>query len=523
MKLRIGFEKGTGALVDVDLSPTSPHVAIFGQTGLGKTTLVRRLIAQVPKGYRILVFDTREDVEEWEASGRHVPIYVRQDTDPLVLKGLLESILQSSLKREYATLIRATAGARDYREVVRRLDRLLEEKRTHPVVRDMALVLKDLLQRLMVEMEEAETAGDVDLREGLNVMVLNHQTKEFKQLVVRTVLPLVYKKYRRMVVFLDEGQVFIPQKYSSAAKEAVDDYIRTARGKEDYLVIAAQSMTGTDKAPLKSVHTWVMFGQATPGEATEALEYLPHAEALGLTRRELQTMETGWAVVSTKRWAKRAYVQPLGMGDGEARAVAVGDLQVKDAIVIESSEEVEDTEQKEREAYEAKIMELEKRIIKLEDQAADWRAKYEELSQRMRSVASTAPPQESKRPLMTRMLDPKEGEEDGPTVQVGPIAIEAQEREVVVRYSTEVREFNAKTTKGRIMQVLLQDLERSGTMGEISEALQERGWNIHRNTLSPELGGMVKEGDLVRQEGDKVAKTGARYRIPGKVKVRVEE
>lgn len=335
MKLHIGFERGSGEPVDIEMGPTSPHIAIFGQTGLGKTVLVRRIMAEIPKDYRILAFDTREGVEEFRGVGRHVPVYIQESTDALVLKGLLETKMQSSLKREYATLVRVSQDAEDWDEIIHRLTEKVNDKKTHAIVKDMCVLLRDLLQRLKAEMQDTEMSDDVALDPGLNVMSLNDRSKQFKQLAVRAVLPLVYHKYRKLVVFLDEGQEFIPQKYSSAAKEAVDDYIRTARGKDDYMVIAAQSITSTDKDPLKQCHGWILFGQATRGEAEETLEYIPHVDKLELTKREIQTMPMGFAIVSTKSWAKRTYVQPAWIDEGRAVEVATGHLDPKDIIKFE--------------------------------------------------------------------------------------------------------------------------------------------------------------------------------------------
>ena len=206
MKLHIGFERGTGEPVDIEMGPTSPHVACFGQTGLGKTILMRRIMAEIPRDYRILAFDTREGVEEFRGVGRHIPVYIQESTDALVLKGLLETKMQSSLKREYATLVRVSQDARDWDEIIDRLTDKIEDKKTHAIVKDMCVLLRDLLQRLKAEMQEEEMADDVVLEPGLNVMTLNERSKQFKQLVVRAVLPLVYRRYRKLVVFLDEGQ-----------------------------------------------------------------------------------------------------------------------------------------------------------------------------------------------------------------------------------------------------------------------------------------------------------------------------
>ena len=508
MKIHIGYEKETGEPVDIELSPTSPHIAIFGQTGLGKTVLVRRIIEEIPNDYRILAFDTREGVEEFRGEGHRLPIYVRETTDSLVLKGLLESIIQSSLKREYATLVRVTEGCDDYDEVIDRLTERIGDKKTHAVVKDMMVLLRDLLKRLKAEMAETETASDVDLRPGLNVMALNERSKQFKQLAVRAVLPLVYRKYRKLVVFLDEGQEYIPQKYSSAAKEAVDDYIRTARGKDDYMVIAAQSITGTDKDPLKQVHTWMHFGQATRGEAKEAIEYIPHAEKLDLTVREVQTMGTGFAVVSTKAQAWRTYIQPKGMVRQVAIDIAIEGAVPPDILQFIKREEAKLMDDEERQKYVAEVNKLTRiaeeqndEVLRLRKQLEEARFDLKTLKEELEEIRGTRQvlAREVIRENLSEVfpgLNPAAGRPE-PIYETGGIPIEALARKVAEMLGTlEFRLTLEKSVpelvlKEKIVELEANDQENTGrfalliaegwmdaarTLPDIQKEFRRRGW-----------------------------------------------
>jgi len=71
---------------------------------------------------------------------------------------------------------------------------------------------------------------------------------------------------------------------------------------------------------------------------------------------------------------------------------------------------------------------------------------------------------------------------------------------------------------GKVLFSALTELSNEGfSEAELSDTLKEHGWNIPHNTLAPTLGGLVRDGYLVKLEGIKPAK----YRLPKKVKLNV--
>lgn len=93
-------------------------------------------------------------------------------------------------------------------------------------------------------------------------------------------------------------------------------------------------------------------------------------------------------------------------------------------------------------------------------------------------------------------------------------------KELVVNLAHEERDVSmtTETVVGKILFCGLTELSKEGFgEAELSEILKEHGWNIGHTTLAPTLGGMVRDGYLVRIEGTRPAK----YRLPQKVKLNV--
>lgn len=93
-------------------------------------------------------------------------------------------------------------------------------------------------------------------------------------------------------------------------------------------------------------------------------------------------------------------------------------------------------------------------------------------------------------------------------------------KELVVNLAHEIKELNMTTgtVMGKVLFCALTELPKEGfSETELSMVLKEHGWNILHNTLAPTLGGLVRDGYLVKLEGIKPAK----YRLPAKVKLNV--
>ena len=92
-------------------------------------------------------------------------------------------------------------------------------------------------------------------------------------------------------------------------------------------------------------------------------------------------------------------------------------------------------------------------------------------------------------------------------------------KELVVNVSHEEKELKLTTgtVMGKVLFCALTELPREGfNETELSESLKERGWNVPHNTLAPTLGGLVRDGNLVRVEARPM-----KYRLPARVRMNV--
>ena len=103
--------------------------------------------------------------------------------------------------------------------------------------------------------------------------------------------------------------------------------------------------------------------------------------------------------------------------------------------------------------------------------------------------------------------------------QVSQETLNLNHKELVVNVSHEEKELNLTTgtVMGKVLFCALTELPREGfNETELSESLKERGWNVPHNTLAPTLGGLVRDGNLVRVEARPM-----KYRLPAKVRINV--
>ncbi len=92
-------------------------------------------------------------------------------------------------------------------------------------------------------------------------------------------------------------------------------------------------------------------------------------------------------------------------------------------------------------------------------------------------------------------------------------------KELVVNLTHQEKELNLTTgtVMGKVLVCALTDLPREGfNETELSESLKEHGWNVPHNTLAPTLGGLVRDGNLVRVEARPM-----KYRLPTSVRMNV--
>lgn len=106
--------------------------------------------------------------------------------------------------------------------------------------------------------------------------------------------------------------------------------------------------------------------------------------------------------------------------------------------------------------------------------------------------------------------------------QITKETLNLNHKELVVNLAHEEKELNltTATVMGKVLFSALTALSKEGfSEAELSQTLKEHGWNVPHNTLAPTLGGLVRDGYLLKVEGARPAK----YRLPQKVKLNVKE
>ena len=270
------------------------HTLFTGQTNLaGKTTAMRTLIPRAAKlGYTILVFDTKPTVREF--SGYHdIPICYRPTTDALVLIGLLEGIFHRRITMYYGTLNRLTEDANDIPDIIANAEKM-EAKAKSGFIKDACHTLADLLGRLQKELKGLDLSSKLELREGkINIMALNELSTEAQQLVIKTGFELALKNHnRRTLLIIDEAFRFLPQTYSSACKQAVQDVVTQGAKTQLYVWLATQFIATTEKDAIKAMANKLLGRQDDKTEIDATIDRTRDTHPK-LRQNDLMTLKRG--------------------------------------------------------------------------------------------------------------------------------------------------------------------------------------------------------------------------------------
>ena len=154
------------------------------------------------------------------------------------------------------------------------------------------------------------------------------------------------------------------------------------------------------------------------------------------------------------------------------------------------------------------------RLAALESRVAalkDWKAKYEHETKRTEKLRHA---------LREFIGFDAASELIGAPVPATKETMNLTVKDLVVNVSHEdkVKNLTTDTVIGKVLFCGLTDLAKLDGFSEaqLSAALAERGWNIGHSTLGPTLGGLVRDGYLIRTQGKPM-----RYRMPTKVLLNV--
>lgn len=343
----LGYEIGTGQRVKIPLN----HMAILGQTQLsGKTTTMEavalrgdvkaisfitkpgeksfRLRTQIPAFFCEATVD-----EYW----KHVVAILEYRAETKLgwrERGVVIKLCQNYKKESSRIGVDAKSG-KSKRERVKyswKAPKTLAEflcnvnayqQYARGAEEMICIQLREFLAPAIREIERTRFSDKLELARGINVMDITDLSDGLKSLVIRSVIEWVHKHGRKIVVIIPEAWKFIPEGRSTPVKLALEGLIREGAGVGNYVWMDSQDLRGVDKMLLRSVIVWLFGVQRQKNEVANTLASIPDHPKPSAT--EIMQLGKGEFYVCHGTTLVHTYVQPAGMADEHAQAIARGD------------------------------------------------------------------------------------------------------------------------------------------------------------------------------------------------------
>ena len=342
MSLFVGFEVNSGREVRIPIF----HMLVTGQTQLsGKTTALKTLAKQVAeKGYKIIVLDSKTNIQDYEGFGQEIPVCLKQTLDSMVLRDLLESINQRKITPMQATLLRILEGAKTFEDLVENATKLGEKSRSG-FVQDACLVLSNLVQRLIIQTKQHPSTSELTLPYKINRMTINDFELQGQQLIAKTVFEEVLMKYQKVIVILDESSKFLPQKYSSACSRAVQLYVTQGAATNDFLWEGTQFLATTSKDSMKVMGVKLLGRQDHDTECQHTIDLIPDEK---IKDAQIMGLKLGQFMLVSEQTVRKVYVCPDYADKTQCLEVALGrrDAKKLDYLVPISAEMLKELQKK---------------------------------------------------------------------------------------------------------------------------------------------------------------------------------
>lgn len=501
----LGFEVGAGEPVYI----LPHHLAIFGMTQLsGKTTTLEALV--VRSGVKAVAFITKRGETGFTSCNR-IPAFYRERVDWRYVESLLNTALGEKVKYEprmrYA-IMKVTKGPQTLREVRKYAVRLRDESRREWDIEVYSKLIA-YLDLVLPELEQHTFATSVELEEGVNVMDISDMKLETQQLIIGSTIQYVYEHFSSVVVVIPEAWENLPQSRMTPVKWVAEQFVRKGAAIENYLWLDSQDIGGIDKTPLRQVSTWIMGRMM---EAHEVERILKQLLGVKIPAQEIQTLPLGHFYVTVGNGVKKVYVLPAGIHESYGVEVATGKRDPETVKVMLESMRKQREEEELADLDLIKLDELEKRVEaqsrrmdkfstdftlhlqKLDEEVSGLKAQIQEIYTRLNGVGFV----QSKETINLEHKD---------------LTINIQDR------GEEIVSMNTTTIVGKVLFCAVKKWLQTGwSESQLSQALLEYGWNIGHSSLAPTLGGLVKEGKLIKVGGRPTT-----YRLPTHVKFNIEK
>jgi len=331
----LGYELGTGKRVSIPLN----HMAVIGQTQVsGKTTTLEALVDR--SGLRAIAFITKPGEKNFRLQTAIPPFFSESTLDQY--SKYVASIIEQKMNvhlgwRERGWIIKL---CRDYERPKTKTVKGYKWKKPKSLSELLANVeialphlrgteemicmeLQEYLKPVVKEVDRVDFSSTLELARGINVMDITDLSDGLKTLVIRSVIEFVHKKCRKVVVIIPEAWKFIPEGRSTPVKLALEGLIREGGGVENFVWMDSQDLRGVDKMLLRSVIVWLFGVQRQRNEVANTLDSIPdHPKP---SASQIMQLGKGQFYVCYGTTLTCTYVQPAGMEDEHAKAIALGD------------------------------------------------------------------------------------------------------------------------------------------------------------------------------------------------------
>jgi hypothetical protein len=339
MSIPLGYEIGSGARVNIPVN----HTVVLGQTQLsGKTTTLEAMVMR--SGLRAISFITKPGEKGFRQQAQ-IPPFFSESTSSEYWKyvvAIVENLMGDGresfrlgwqergwivkLCQDYEREKTKSLAAYKWKKPKTLSDLLANVEKALPQLRGtsemVCFQLREYLRPAIEEIEDIEFSDKLNLQPGINVMNITKLSDGLKALVIRSVIEQVHKHGRKTVVIIPEAWKFIPEGRSTPVKLALEGLIREGAGVGNFVWMDSQDLRGVDKKLLRSVIVWLFGVQRQRNEVANTLDSIPDHPKPSAT--EIMQLGKGEFYVCYGSTLLRTYVQPAGMEDAHAAAIALG-------------------------------------------------------------------------------------------------------------------------------------------------------------------------------------------------------
>ena len=310
--IHIGDTKDGGERVELPVW----HTGTFGQSGVGKTKLLKYMMSQANKeGFNVFIFDSKVTGSEFEGIGEELPFYLEAPLDPDAgaidpdaFRSLIEGMRtdrQANMDRYRMAFIKICYGAKDFSDIGDSLKAKLANPKVRGYTEQMYSEISHDYHRLTKLLEKHPFSKELQLPASTPYIARMPTFKlpnlALQGLVVRSTVENMLRWAEKTIFLVDEAPNFVPQRGYNPAKATLQDLDEQGRKKELFGWYSGQTITGFDKANMKNLWYWIMGREMERNEAKDVYDTQTYK---ALTVDQVKQLKVREFIVSTPDYTK---------------------------------------------------------------------------------------------------------------------------------------------------------------------------------------------------------------------------